>query len=250
MRPKPKLKWHIQAISPQKGNYSTAQELTPSRKWLQCLCSLSMTATNCRTLPCWSSSACSALSPPLEALGQLLFDTTTPYPSHPLVRGYSWFADKLDRSVLVCTITALAFCKPSFVPSPAIFPNSKYHRKLAFETQNKTLHLFWVLPLCWSLAWLHNSLLKPFCSNICRELCKVISVHCQASLRFTLALTPSVKIRQCFTAWVNPYRCPCLSGTKTTLMLMWHGCLDWDSQGLVSDEDLKGVCLTKAQREL
>lgn len=127
------------------------------------------------------------------------------------------------------------------IPCPVArhLSNPEHHRKLAFQTQNKTLHLFWVLLLCWSLAWLHNSLLKPFCSNICRELCKVISVHCQARLRFILALTPSVKIRQCFTAWVNPYRCPYLSGTKTTLM--WHGCLDWDSQALVSDEDLKRV---------
>lgn len=45
--------WHIQAITLQKGNYST-QELTPSRKWLQgrqaLQHSLCMSATNCRTL--------------------------------------------------------------------------------------------------------------------------------------------------------------------------------------------------------
>lgn len=28
---------------------------------------------------------------------------------------------------------------------------------------------------------------------------------------------------------------------NTTLMLMWHGCLDWDCPALISDEDLKGV---------
>lgn len=78
----------------------------------------------------------------LEALGQLLFGTTTPSPSHPQVHGYSWFADELAILVLVCTILALAFCKQSLVPSPAISPNPEHHRKLAFETQNKTLHLF------------------------------------------------------------------------------------------------------------
>lgn len=76
--------------------------------------------------------------PSLEALGQLLFGTTTiPFPSHPQVHGYSWFADKLDRLVFNCTIIAPAFCKKSLVPSPAIFPNPKHHRKLAFETQKK-----------------------------------------------------------------------------------------------------------------
>lgn len=67
MRPKPKFWWHIQAITLQKGNYSIVQELTPSRKWLQCRQapqhSLCMRATNCRTLPCWSWSTCSAPSP-------------------------------------------------------------------------------------------------------------------------------------------------------------------------------------------
>lgn len=160
--------------------------------------------------------------PSLEPLGQLLFGTTTPFPSQPMVHGYSWFADKSDRLVLALYHYSPGFLQTIPCPHPLTsFPTQSITEKkkasLAFETQNKTLHLFWVLPLCWSLARLHNSLLKPFCSNICRELCKVISVHCQASLRFTLALTPSVKIRQCFTAWVNPYKCPCLSDTRTQL---------------------------------
>lgn len=149
--------------------------------------------------------------PSSEALGQLLFGTTTPFLSG------SWVFTVCRQ--IKQTGLSLHHYSPSFLkknlfshPLPS-FPTQSIIENLLLK-QNKTLRLFWVLPLCWSLAWLHNSLLKPFCSNICRELCKVISVHCQASLRFTLALTPSVKIRQCFTAWVNPYRCPVSQAPK------------------------------------
>lgn len=128
--------WHIQAITLQKGNYST-QELTPSRKWLQSrqapqhsLCMTAITAELCWLIMKYL--LCTI--PSTEALGQLLIGTTTSSLSHPQVHGYSWSADKLDRMALVCTIIAQTFCKASLVLSPAIFPNPEHHRKLAFET--------------------------------------------------------------------------------------------------------------------
>ena len=170
---------------------------------------------NCRTLPSWKYFLCTI--PLLEALRPLPFGPTTL--SLPTLDSWGFMVCRQLRQIGLCLQKVRTIMMQTI--SCPLFPNPEHHRnvvrKLAFETQNKTLHLFWVLPLCWSWAWLHNSLLKPFCSNICRELCKVISAHCQASLSFALALTPSVKIRHCFTAWVNPYRCPYLWGTKTQL---------------------------------
>lgn len=143
-----------------------------------------------------------------------------PFPPTPMSWG-SMVCRQISQTGLclqkVSTIMAQKCLSPLLPSFPTQSITGTLLENLLLKHGIKYCIYFWVLPLCWSWAWLHNSLLKPFCSNICRELCEVISVHCQASLRFALALTPSVKIRQCFTAWVNPYRCPSLSGIKMQL---------------------------------
>lgn len=156
----------------------------------------------CRSLLCTTN--------PSKIWQQLLFGpTSSTYLFIYLASSHSsWSTGKLARLAFVCRKTKIR--QLLLVPPLPSFPNHHGIAETLLENlllkQNKTLHLFWVFSLRWSLAQLHNSLLKPFYSNICMELCKVICVRCQASLRFALALTPSVKIRQWLVARVNPYR--------------------------------------------